>query len=77
MTSFLVDDYVTKKDGSEQIGIIEAIDRNTHVITVRWGVDDRKKYVEDLLEDQLEQVFEKIYSPDEVIMRQIDEKKTF
>lgn len=66
-----VGDYVNQLNTKNPTGIIEAI--NGHIAEVRWGTADKRTFRDSFRLDELQIVTEPIYSPDDVVKRQMEE----
>ena len=70
-----VADHVNKTGTEQPTGIIEAIDEETSMAIVRWGVADNKTYKTNLPLDQLQPVPYKILSTEDVQLREIEKQE--
>lgn len=66
-----VNDYVRKKGQEKPTGIVEDVLAN--MVTVRWGVADKRIYRENCPMDDLEIVDHEIISPEDVSKLRIHE----
>jgi hypothetical protein len=68
-----VESHVRRKGNKNPTGIIESLEEGKAL--VRWGVDYNRPIRERVDINDLEEVTDRIYSPDEVVTRQAEEDK--
>lgn len=67
-----VNDYVVRRGTKNPTGIVEKINHLRDFATVRWGIDDRQVFREDIDLALLEQVDHEIVSVEDVTKLRID-----